>query len=226
VPLGFIYQIENIKNGKIYIGQTRNPTIRWQNHCSLLRNDKHDNSHLQNAWNIYGAENFKFSIIKEVPLEQLNHHEIQVIETFSKDKVYNTYKGTYTYGMTDSQKKNISEKMKNKTSWNKGIPRTERTKNKISESLKGKCFLTTEGRSRISTSTSHRNKNMTAEEHRKLSQRNHGRKLTEEQVNEIRQNKHLSRLELSLMYNVSKSTIKKIQLGYSWKFSSHQMENN
>ena len=61
-----IYQITNKINGKIYIGSTNNLSKRWNNHRSKLRNGKHENDYLQQAWNKYGEDAFEFSIVEEV----------------------------------------------------------------------------------------------------------------------------------------------------------------
>lgn len=61
-----IYKIENLLNGKIYVGSTSAMgfTRRWRCHRNQLRINKHPNAHLQHAWNKYGETNFKFEIIE------------------------------------------------------------------------------------------------------------------------------------------------------------------
>ena len=59
-----IYKIRNLINNKIYIGSTINFRQRWYTHKTLLTNNKHPNSHLQNAWNKYGPANFVFEIME------------------------------------------------------------------------------------------------------------------------------------------------------------------
>lgn len=59
-----IYGIKNKINNHIYIGKTEmNFGDRRDSHYSLLRNNKHWNPYLQNAWNKYGENNFDFVII-------------------------------------------------------------------------------------------------------------------------------------------------------------------
>ena len=60
-----VYKITNRVNGKIYVGSSKNIYERWNQHKDKLRNNCHDNIHLQNAWNKYGEENFEFEIIEE-----------------------------------------------------------------------------------------------------------------------------------------------------------------
>lgn len=60
-----IYAIRNLANGSVYVGQTLRPfQKRYWNHQWKLRNNQHDNMHLQNAWNSYGEENFVFEVIE------------------------------------------------------------------------------------------------------------------------------------------------------------------
>lgn len=60
-----VYSITNLVTGKIYIGSTSAKTgfyTRLSNHIISLRNNFHDNIHLQNAWNKYGENNFLVKI--------------------------------------------------------------------------------------------------------------------------------------------------------------------
>src|SRR5258706_5268149 len=61
-----IYKIINLVNKKIYIGSSNNLERRWGEHKNALRNNKHDNSHLQAAWNKYGELSFSFEVLELV----------------------------------------------------------------------------------------------------------------------------------------------------------------
>lgn len=62
-PVSGIYQIINTANGHSYIGSAVNIAQRWSHHRHNMRRGIHTNTHLQHAWNKYGEERFKFSVI-------------------------------------------------------------------------------------------------------------------------------------------------------------------
>ena len=69
-----IYKIINKINGKYYIGSSSNVLRsdgRWHRHKWMLRNNRHNNIHLQRAWNRDGEHNFDFVIIELVPEKEL-----------------------------------------------------------------------------------------------------------------------------------------------------------
>lgn len=60
-----VYEIKCLINNKIYIGSSVNIYLRFQTHKNHLSKNKHINEHLQSAWNLYGANNFSFTVIEE-----------------------------------------------------------------------------------------------------------------------------------------------------------------
>lgn len=60
-----VYSIKNIKNGKMYIGITKNLRQRITTHFSKLRNNKHPNPKLQSDFSIYGEDYFKVKTLFE-----------------------------------------------------------------------------------------------------------------------------------------------------------------
>lgn len=77
--MGYIYKITNIKNNKIYIGQTvkNRPSDRFSQHRYLATHPEQEKgiSYLHRAMAQEGLDNFKFEIIEKIPNEQLNNRE-------------------------------------------------------------------------------------------------------------------------------------------------------
>lgn len=90
-----IYKIENLINGKVYIGQSICIKNRWQSHKTDGFNPKNKcyNRPLYRAFRKYGLKNFDFSIIELCNPEELNEKEIYWIS------YYNSY-GKEGYNLT------------------------------------------------------------------------------------------------------------------------------
>lgn len=80
-----IYKIENLVNGKVYIGQSVDIKARWSCHKSEFNKNIHSGVHFQRAWNKYGASNFKLTIIEECEEPLLNEKEIFYIELYQSN---------------------------------------------------------------------------------------------------------------------------------------------
>ena len=157
-----IYCIENLINGKKYIGQSVNIDARWSKHKNELNDNKHFNDYLQKSWNKYGQDNFSFYVVEYCNIEQLDEKEIYYInfyKTLNRDKGYNLMSGG-TFGrkysiesrmkMSESLKGHeVSPESRIKISKNHadvsgknngmyGKHHTEEAKKRVSEANKGK----------------------------------------------------------------------------------------
>lgn len=70
-----IYKIECLKDGKVYVGQTKNRRKRWDEHKYYLRKGIHHSTHLQRAWTKYGEVNFEFSVIEQCDISVADERE-------------------------------------------------------------------------------------------------------------------------------------------------------
>lgn len=90
-----IYGIFNTGKQSVYIGSSNNIYKRWIEHRSLLNNNKHHCSHLQNAWNKYGGDAFEFRILESpnVSREELFECEQKWYDDYrdSGYEMYNAY---------------------------------------------------------------------------------------------------------------------------------------
>ena len=105
-----IYKILNKVNNKIYIGSAVDIKKRWRDHKRVLIHNKHENSHLQSAWDKYGNDAFDFSIVLECNRNDLLIKEREFISLF-KSNDYN-----YGYNINDPEygflNRNHTEKTK------------------------------------------------------------------------------------------------------------------
>jgi group I intron endonuclease len=154
-----IYGIRNLANGKLYIGYAKDIFGRWKRHIYDLVNNRHDNEHLQRAWNFYGEEYFEMFIVEECKECDLRKNERYFI------KLLNT-KSPNGYNLNDGGEGglNPSEETRNKQrEAGKGRKHSQEEKTKISEANKGKTFW-----------------NMTEEIRKKMSDVKKGKKHSEE----------------------------------------------
>lgn len=88
-----IYKIQNNVTGKVYIGCSYNIEKRWKSHLYMLRKGTHHSTKLQNSWDMYGEESFKFEILEEVALST----DKQVLFELEEDLIdeYDSFFGGY-----------------------------------------------------------------------------------------------------------------------------------
>jgi group I intron endonuclease len=112
-----IYKITNAANSDLYVGSTVKGMLwRKQKHLRELRQNKHHNRHLQNAFNLYGEDKFAFVVIEELPDSK------NVIE---REQFWIKELGA-TYNVMREVKSHI------------GVKRSPETCKKISEALTGR----------------------------------------------------------------------------------------
>lgn len=136
-----IYKIKNLINNKFYIGSTNNPERRKKEHFLRLKQNSHDNTYLQNAYNKYGKKNLKFEIIEYCdPQEQYILEQKWIDKYKNKNILYNISLIANEPPHTLESIKKMKNKIKGRKPWNKGKKNvyTQETKNKISNTLKGR----------------------------------------------------------------------------------------
>jgi len=220
-----IYCIENLKNGKKYIGQSVDLEKRKYEHFSSLKGNYHSNTHLQNSYNKYGKKNFKFRILLYCEPFELTRYEQFFVDYYTPELLYNVRLECVdsNLGMkhTEEARKRMSEAKhgKNHPNYGKrgkdapmyGKHHSEETKEKISNALSGenspmyRKYLSKETKRKMSIAQRGENnpmygKHRSEETKRKLFEANSGEncynsKLTENQIFEI----------LDLYYNKNKT---------------------
>jgi group I intron endonuclease len=118
-----LYKIVNEVNEKFYIGSSDNIPRRFSRHVLDLKKNRHDNQHLQSAWNKYGSEKFVFEIYKECERSLLLEEEQKELNTWvGKVECYNIRKDArrpVSIGEHRSKEtiKKISQSQKGKLRW-------------------------------------------------------------------------------------------------------------
>jgi len=168
-----IYRIENLQADKRYFGQSVTLHKREKEHLSMFKRGFHDNSHFQNAWNKYGEDAFKFSIMIYCEPFELTKYEQFFVNLYPPEKLYNIRRECVdsNFGLRHSDE--AREKM---SVAKKGIYPSEETCAKNSEAHRGNTNLlgykhTEEARAKMSGENNHNfGKQMSEETRHKLSE--------------------------------------------------------
>lgn len=161
-----IYKVTNKANDKCYIGSTIDLAKREREHFRHLQLNIHPNQHLQNAYNIYGKENFTFEIILYCNKEHLLFFEQRAMNTYGMINIYNIRpKAESNIGVKHSVEANRQKSIRMK---GHNVPIENRIK--TSQLFKGKK-LSLEHRKKLSES----HKNPSDEIRKKISESSKGR---------------------------------------------------
>lgn len=185
-----VYFIRNKVNGKVYVGSTNQWVRRRTRHRYELRHDIHPNSHLQRAWNKYGEASFEFTMVEPCEanvLEARENHWLKVGQ--SSCGVYNLTEDVDGHRGTAN-------------------PFYGRRHSSIS---KQKMSLAKAGKYDGEKNPNY-GRTQSVDARRLMSERNHNRRLTSEDVVEIRQlgSEGLLHKEIAAKFGVARSTVTQI----------------
>lgn len=187
-----IYSLTNEKNGKRYIGQSRDLKKRKTTHFWALKNNRHPNKHLQRAWNL--GDTFRFEIIEECAPEECNEREIYWIERFGAfgENGYNMCRGgdtTTGRACTEETKRKISNSKRGRKASEETIRRRTASLKKHMEEDPAFREKVRERARRMLQGRPAWNKGKPCSEERKriLSEANKGRVISEEHKEKLRE---------------------------------------
>lgn len=175
--LSGIYQIRNIVNGNIYIGQSVDLYFREKRHFSELRHDRHHSRHLQHAYNKYGADNFVFEVLIYCKPEELTRLEQEIVDRASP--AYNICRECVE---TSKGVKRTEESRKKSSNSHRGVPLSEEHRKHIGESGRGRPVSQ---KTRSKMSVANIGKRHSEESRRKMSLSRAGKTLSEEHKKNI-----------------------------------------
>lgn len=133
-----LYKIINKINSKFYIGSSDDIERRFKRHLLDLSKNKHDNQHLQSAWNKYGSEAFLFEVYKSCePSVLLNEEQKELDIWVGKEECYNIRKDAKSPVAIGEKRpdwvvKKYADTQRGKPRW------TEEQKNQMSIDRKGR----------------------------------------------------------------------------------------
>ena len=128
-----IYKIENLVNGKTYIGSSINIEQRWSQHRWFLNTSSHHSPHLQRSFDKYGQDKFSFEILQELEFAET----LLVVEQV----YFSLYKPEYNVlpiAGSPKSRKLTEETRKKMSDAKKGKPHSQETREKMSNSRKGR----------------------------------------------------------------------------------------
>ncbi|MCZ2224529.1 MAG: GIY-YIG nuclease family protein [Chitinophagales bacterium] len=183
----YLYKITNLLDGKIYIGQSVNPSKRWRDHIYYSKRNNKYRQYIHHAMNKHGIENFNFEVIAGCRTqEDADYTEDQLmIQYNSKNSEfgYNLTSGASNGGHSEETKQKLREATLKQIA-EKGHPaygtkRTEEVVQKMKNNWKENHPPVSE-EVRKKMSDSHKGKKLPEEQVRKIAAANKGRKLSEE----------------------------------------------
>ncbi len=90
VPMG-VFQIRNTVNGKIFVDSSNNLDAIWNRHRAQLGFGSHPNTALQQDWNTFGEENFRYEILSVLEQKEGDAtdyaKELKVLEAMYKEEL-------------------------------------------------------------------------------------------------------------------------------------------
>lgn len=118
-----VYTIGFLNTDKKYVGSTKNFAHRRSSHLSCLKNNKHSNSYLQNAFNKYGVEYITFTVLEHTlsdkkTLQEREQSWLDELKTYNRDTGFNLSKiahlPTGSGNSDENKRRNQSKFMKGK----------------------------------------------------------------------------------------------------------------
>ena len=174
VMIGGIYKIQNVVNGKCYIGSAKSFRTRFRKHKNVLVKNAHHSIKLQRAWNKHGKDAFIFQPIIFCEPKNLLFYEQQAIDVFNS--YYDGYNATIKANSALGVKRSDETKAKI-SAFRKGMKLSTEHKKAISDGGKGK---THSNETKLKMHKAHIGKKKSASQIENMRKANLGKKYNDE----------------------------------------------
>ena len=221
-----VYAITCELNKKCYIGRSKNCHARAIKHRTLLRNNAHSNSYLQNAWNKYGEHNFTFKVLEYCKIEKLDELEEKWIHFYSSNKKEFGYNirivASSNIGVpwTEEHREKMNKIVNDPDGWFKNHTISENTRKRQHEVVTGMKWTDEQRKKHSLRMKGVKTKDTTNMKIAQTGEKNGAHKLSTSEVIEIinllRYTKYPQE-EIAKTYNVQRTNISLIQNNKSWK---------
>ena len=218
-----IYIITNLISNAVYIGCTRTTFHhRLKAHIWALEGNRHKNSHLQNAYNKYGEDEFEFNVLCQIEdNDKIYEQEKYYIQKYKQNgyTLYNmTDGGEGFFNLSEECRKIVGEKNRQRML---GAKLSDETKHRMSEARKGRKLSDKQKQALIEAN---KHKVVSDETKIKLSKRFEGEnsnfaKFTNDDIINIKQ-MLIDDVDINIIaetFNTSYKYIKSIQYNKRWK---------
>ena len=176
-----IYKIENVIDGKCYVGSAINIKSRWAQHKRHLSRSQHHSIKLQRAWDKYGSHAFEFSILETCEPEKeilLNREQHWIDRLDSAARGYNispTAGSCQGIVLSEGTKEKIASSLR-------GVPKTKEHNQAVSKSHIG---IVPSEESRQKMRDSHTGKKLSEEHKAAIGIGNTGKRHAEESIQKM-----------------------------------------
>jgi len=184
-----VYLIENLVNGKVYVGGSIQLQKRHYDHFYHLEYGRHKNPHLQNAYTLYGRHAFRFEVLEFCSPDELLEREdwwIELLKSQDRGRGYNLRSAERPTMAEETRAKlraaNIGKSLSDEhraklSAARRGKVQSKETREKRSAALKGHS-ISVEAREKIGAA--HRGKVMSEAAKAKMSASRQGKKHSDE----------------------------------------------
>ena len=160
-----IYKITNLKNGKVYIGQSDRLNDREREHFYRLEKQIHSNEFLQRSYNKHGKDNFTFEIIENA--DDLDNRELYFINEYGGINSHLNYnfKNPLTKEWSDYTRVKQSKTMIGENNPNYGNKWSQEQKDNASKNKKGITLEERLGKDKADLAKAKMSKSQTGRKH-------------------------------------------------------------